>query len=124
MKWESYRQSNEWKELKRLALARSGYRCQCGDDHESTRCGNTTLLEMHHDRYPRFQESDSIENVRILCLGCHETFHVHYSGCDLGQISVSDMRYRAAMVSRVCNHPVRMTTIEICDFIKNTRGLQ
>ena len=116
--WEWYKRSDKWKLLKESANLRSGYQCQCMEDCEEERCGNTLLLEMHHDRYPSCPGLDTIENVRMLCRECHESFHTQYTILDLKLAEYSDLRTRIA--SGFCNHPKRMTDDELCAFLNNT----
>ena len=118
MRWDEYHKSEAWLRLKNQAMIVAGYRCQCGEG--INRCINTTQLELHHDKYPYIPRLrpmlpefyDTIDNVRILCRDCHETFHI----CNkdyFGNLNTyySDIRDRANAAANVCDHPVDETDI-------------
>lgn len=61
--------SEEWKNLRKLALERDGFRCRCCNEP-----GAEVPLEVHHRHYPEnFDwEEDDIDNLTTLCPDCHE----------------------------------------------------
>lgn len=63
-----YLQSDEWQELREMALERAGYRCQI--------CSSTDGLQVHHRTYENIFEEDE-EDLTVLCEDCHELFHTH-----------------------------------------------
>jgi len=116
--WEEYMKSEAWFALKKEALARAGYRCECKSD--TGRCSSITHLEMHHDRYPQFFPSgDNVRNVRILCRDCHETFHsvAKEHGWFVGyDISTDVIEMRAHWSSLGCCHDA--TEIDISSLVE------
>lgn len=65
MTYEDYIASAGWKRLRLDAIARDGGRCRtCNTDQD---------LEVHHRRYPREWQDDSLDNLTTLCRDCHET---------------------------------------------------
>jgi hypothetical protein len=88
-RWEQYKGSQLWYNLKAEALKFAGNRCQNNEECEQYRCKKTTQLELHHDNYPNCPENDAISNVRILCRDCHENFHYHNGMSDCIPPSIS-----------------------------------
>jgi len=67
MPYPEYLQTEHWKEVRRRALKRSGFRCQICNT-------NKKALHVHHRTYAnRGQEYSS--DVIVLCEECHRTFH-------------------------------------------------
>ena len=63
----AYLRSSEWRELRRLALERDGFRCRL--------CNSRWRLEVHHRRYPPPWKADQLSNLSTLCRNCHGDFH-------------------------------------------------
>ena len=63
----AYLRSPEWRELRRLALERDGFRYRL--------CNSRWRLEVHHRRYPPPWEADQLSNLSTLCRNCHGSFH-------------------------------------------------
>lgn len=58
-----YMASPAWRERRKRALERAGYRCQV--------CGETRGLQVHHNSYERLgNEAD--EDLAVLCFWCHQ----------------------------------------------------
>lgn len=51
----AYLRSPEWRELRRLALERDGFRCRL--------CNSRWRLEVHYRRYPPPWEADQLSNL-------------------------------------------------------------
>ena len=64
-----YKQTEEWKEYRELALERAKRMCQL--------CGSTEELHVHHRRYNPDSVSGvyEIEDLTVLCKTCHFMFH-------------------------------------------------
>jgi hypothetical protein len=79
--WIEYMKSDEWARLRNIRLRIAGYRCEnevaVYDSRHFARCENTKELQMNHLVYPQYPyaENDNIENVRIYCAECHDTYH-------------------------------------------------
>lgn len=66
MPYEEYLQTNHWKDVRKRALYRSGYKCQL--------CSSKGNLNVHHNTYEnRGNEKD--EDLIVLCEKCHGKFH-------------------------------------------------
>lgn len=66
MSYEDYLQSPEWKDTRRRALVKSGYRCE--------RCGSKTKLHVHHKTYEH-KGRELPGDLSVLCKRCHEAEH-------------------------------------------------
>jgi 5-methylcytosine-specific restriction endonuclease McrA len=53
--------------LRRRVLDRDGWRCQV--------CGSTAELHVHHLRFRSRLGSDTLDNLIVLCVGCHRIQH-------------------------------------------------
>jgi len=53
--------------LRRRVLDRDGWRCQM--------CGSTAELQVHHLRFRGRLGSDTLDNLIVLCAGCHHNQH-------------------------------------------------
>lgn len=66
MPYPDYLETDEWFNVRMSALDASGWRCQvCNTDEE---------LEVHHRTYDRRGE-EVLEDVTVLCRGCHQRAH-------------------------------------------------
>ncbi|MCK9996210.1 MAG: HNH endonuclease [Candidatus Krumholzibacteria bacterium] len=63
------RRANISPRLRRLVLARDGYRCQ------GPGCGHTRFLEIHHRIPVALGGRTEMENLVTLCSGCHRGLH-------------------------------------------------
>ena len=64
----SYKGSTRrWRKLRAFVLHRDGGRCQ--------RCGGKDRLECHHVIPQSAGGADVPSNLRMLCLGCHNSLH-------------------------------------------------
>jgi hypothetical protein len=115
--WNQYRHSYMWGIRKGIALERAGYRCECGTG--DSRCNRTTQLEMHHDRYPEYPDSDTVTNVRILCRDCHENFHHCFPERASKYISTDEMWKKGLLAANHCNHTTTMPQCDVDALIKN-----
>jgi len=60
---------------RRAALFRAGHRC------ETPGCDRTRFLEVHHRRPRSLDGGNDLENLQVLCSGCHQLAHRHqYQG--------------------------------------------
>jgi len=53
--------------LRRRVLDRDGWRCQV--------CGSTAELQVHHLKFRSRLGSDTLDNLIVLCAGCHRFQH-------------------------------------------------
>ena len=66
MKHRDYINSEGWKILRNQAIDKSGGLCEfCGEGAD----------EVHHVRYPKSFDKDSLDNLVVTCRKCHETSH-------------------------------------------------
>jgi phage terminase large subunit GpA-like protein len=63
VRYKSYINSEEWRELRQTALDHYGERCD--------KCGKRIRLHGHHKNYSK----PGIRAIRILCEECHERLH-------------------------------------------------
>lgn len=69
MPYRAYLASPEWKEVRRLAVRRRGYRCEhCG------RLRRSIDLNVHHLTYER-RGYEQLEDLLVLCEPCHAREH-------------------------------------------------
>lgn len=66
--YQMYLESDEWQAIREQIIAKFGGRCQL--------CNSPYNLEVHHRTYIRFGH-EQLEDLTLLCDGCHETFHKH-----------------------------------------------
>lgn len=66
MDYKDYLQTDMWKELRRLAYLRANHKCE--------HCGMSAVA-VHHIKYPKRYEDDSIDNLVVVCKKCHELNH-------------------------------------------------
>lgn len=64
----NYLHSEKWREKRRLALKRDGYRCQM--------CGTGINLNVHHISYANLGTDAEMDDIVTLCEKCHEKVHV------------------------------------------------
>lgn len=64
--YESHLSSKYWKDLRKSVYERSDYKCE--------RCGSCHLLQVHHRTYERLG-CERLDDVELLCLGCHRSHH-------------------------------------------------
>lgn len=62
----AYMKTEQWKQLKFKRLEIAQYKCEC--------CESTHRLHLHHVNYKRLTQ-ELIEDVAILCEGCHNRIH-------------------------------------------------
>ncbi len=65
-RYQEYIGSDRWKELRVIALAVAGNRCQV--------CNSSQHLHVHHRTYERLGY-ELISDLTVLCDECHELFH-------------------------------------------------
>jgi hypothetical protein len=58
----------EWREIRDAALERAGHRCQV--------CNSPDELQVHHRDYSS-KPLESLDDLTVLCDGCHGVFHDH-----------------------------------------------
>jgi len=64
--YETYIKSNEWEKLKNVALERANNKCEiCGAPSQA----------VHHKSYPTDFKNDNLDNLQVLCHGCHYEIH-------------------------------------------------
>lgn len=64
--YQKYIKSPEWEKLKNAALKAAKFRCEnCGAPAQT----------VHHLKYPESFSEDSLENLQVLCHGCHFVIH-------------------------------------------------
>lgn len=62
-----YLESAHWRELRRQAFERDGFKCcQCGSDRD---------LRGHHRRYRKDLTKCTVKDIETLCVKCHEAHH-------------------------------------------------
>jgi hypothetical protein len=66
MPYADYLQTPEWKDVRRFALVRANGRCQA--------CNASVRLQVHHRTYAR-RGHELLDDVTVLCGGCHKAFH-------------------------------------------------
>jgi 5-methylcytosine-specific restriction endonuclease McrA len=66
MPYQEYLQTPEWKAIREKKLKESGFRCQL--------CNQSGELNVHHRTYER-RGNEELQDLIVLCRGCHETFH-------------------------------------------------
>lgn len=66
--YDSYLQTDRWRELAGLIRKKAEYRCQL--------CASPDRLEVHHRTYARVG-CERIADLICLCHECHTTFHTH-----------------------------------------------
>jgi 5-methylcytosine-specific restriction endonuclease McrA len=67
MPYYEYLQTDHWKETRKAALKRAGFRCQVCNTNERT-------LHVHHRTYER-RGQELARDLIALCESCHQTFH-------------------------------------------------
>ena len=66
--YSEYLISNQWKEVRELALERAKGRCQI--------CGSSRDLDVHHNTYDNFgNEREHLEDLVVLCAEHHHIYH-------------------------------------------------
>ena len=66
--YQRYLKSHFWREVRKLALERSGHACQL--------CNTKGRLQVHHRTYQnRGYEDQNLQDLVALCSGCHKKFH-------------------------------------------------
>jgi len=66
MPYYEYLQTDEWKNTRKRALRRAGFKCElCNSDGE---------LHVHHKTYERRGDEDN-DDLIVLCKNCHAKFH-------------------------------------------------
>lgn len=66
MTYEQYIASSKWKKLRDQAVERDKICQTCGDD------GTNHRLEVHHRKYPKEWDEDSLDHLITLCAECHD----------------------------------------------------
>lgn len=66
MPYDDYLMSPEWREVRKVALARAGGRCQG--------CNTDQRLNVHHRTYDRRGE-EALDDLTVLCSTCHARIH-------------------------------------------------
>mgnify|MGYP000739796043 CR=1 FL=1 len=66
IEYEKYLESNHWKEIRKKALKRAGYKCQL--------CASNKELNVHHNTYKNLGHED-LNDLVVLCRNCHKKFH-------------------------------------------------
>lgn len=66
MPYADYLQTPHWKQIRAMALHQANYRCQL--------CNGKEKLQVHHRTYERLG-CEWLEDLTVLCRGCHELFH-------------------------------------------------
>lgn len=66
MPYKEYLQTEHWKEKRKGALKRAGYKCQL--------CNSDLMLQVHHRTYER-RGSERAADLIVLCQRCHKDFH-------------------------------------------------
>ena len=61
-----YLKTDHWKQMRNMALAQAGNRCQL--------CNNEKGLQVHHRTYERVGHED-LKDMTVLCRRCHAAFH-------------------------------------------------
>ena len=64
--YAAYMGSPEWKNFRRMALAKASHRCQV--------CGSNLNLQVHHNNYDRLG-CELLSDVVVLCEPCHNLHH-------------------------------------------------
>lgn len=64
----AYRQSDHWREMRRLAIEHAEHRCQL--------CNAAGNLEVHHRTYERLGR-ERLADLIALCADCHRWHHGH-----------------------------------------------
>ena len=67
--YEEYLWSEEWRTMRQVALARSGYCCSIC---KASR--NDTQLDVHHNTYDRLGDEQPSDLI-VLCRSCHDHYH-------------------------------------------------
>lgn len=62
-----YLQSDTWKEMRDVCLARANYKCQV--------CSSAGELHVHHREYPMQLGTEPLSDLVVLCKKCHSLFH-------------------------------------------------
>lgn len=81
IEYHEYLKSIAWQIIRRLALARAHFRCVI--------CNTDQNLHVHHRTYERFGK-ENIEDLTVLCEGCHKLFHDKLAGPPPKQKPYSD----------------------------------
>jgi hypothetical protein len=64
--YKLYMKSTQWEHLKKSALERAEHKCEkCGAPSEA----------VHHRSYPKDFKDDNLDNLLVLCHGCHYEIH-------------------------------------------------
>lgn len=66
MPYKEYLQTEHWKETRKGALKRAGYKCQL--------CNSDLMLQVHHRTYER-RGNEQARDLIVLCQRCHKDFH-------------------------------------------------
>jgi 5-methylcytosine-specific restriction endonuclease McrA len=66
-KYLRYLQSEHWKQLRRQAFERDGYKC--------VRCGSGHAIQGHHTQYKKNLRKVPVEWIETLCRDCHDEHH-------------------------------------------------
>lgn len=67
MPYQEYLRSPEWKERRRGAYERAGYRCQL--------CNATGEIHAHHRAYTHRGREEETDDLIVLCRRCHGRVH-------------------------------------------------
>lgn len=70
MPYKTFLRTPEWRETRNAALVRYGHACALDARH-------TEHLHVHHRDYARRGE-ERLQDVIVLCQGCHDVFHAHF----------------------------------------------
>ena len=68
LSYPAYLRTQHWRNIRQVALIRSGYKCAV--------CGCRFNLECHHNTYKTLGHERQCDVV-ILCRPCHTLFHQH-----------------------------------------------
>jgi len=66
--YEKYLKSSTWRKKREQLFALRGKRCES--------CSSENLLQIHHLTYERIF-NESLDDLKILCKGCHSNAHGH-----------------------------------------------
>lgn len=68
-RYEKYRSSKDWEEIRKLILERDNHKCRC--------CASTERqLHIHHSTYEHlYDELNHLDDLITLCSVCHRAIH-------------------------------------------------
>lgn len=66
--YPEFLKTTEWKQIREVALERAGHRCQV--------CNSADQLQVHHRDYSN-KPLETLDDLTVLCDGCHGIFHAN-----------------------------------------------